>query len=296
MKRKLYPGDKWLYVKIYASSVQCETLLITKIPQLISSLTKQSLIQKWFFIRYADPENHIRLRFLLSDTERIAVIMTKLLKCIGKELESDIISKIQYDTYTRELERYVENNIEDSESLFFTDSVITLRLLRAIRQYKGEEEERVAIACKSIDQLLSDFNYNIEQKADIINAISESFCSEFGYNEKNRTQLNDLFRKISPKIEPYFFYDKLPLDTFQKTICTIMVDRTSKQKDIISSIKRNLKYDEQIIQEIIRSYIHMMMNRLFSSQNRLYETLTYYFLKKEYISIMARQKQQAKQC
>ena len=74
MKRKLYPGDKWLYVKIYASSVQCETLLITKIPQLISSLTKQSLIQKWFFIRYADPENHIRLRFLLSDTERIAVI------------------------------------------------------------------------------------------------------------------------------------------------------------------------------------------------------------------------------
>ncbi len=230
LNRKFYPGDKWLYVKLYASSAQCETLLVSKIPQLVSSLKKNNVIQKWFFIRYADPENHIRLRFLINDTEGIVIIMTKLLKCISKELNNDIITKIQYDTYTRELERYVENNIEDSESLFFTDSTTTLRLLRAIHQYKGDEEERVAIACKSIDQLLSEFNYNIEQKADVINAISESFCSEFGYNEKNRTQLNDLFRKISPKIEPYFLYDKFPLDTFQQTICTIMVDRTRNKR------------------------------------------------------------------
>lgn len=296
IERKFCPGDNWLYVKIYASSIQCETLLTSKISKIITSLNKKSIIQKWFFIRYVDPENHLRIRFLLKDAEDIVIIMTLLLKELKKELSCGIVHKIQYDTYIREIERYVENNMDDTESLFCTDSTATLLLLKVIHQNKTEDDERVAIACKSIDQLLTDFGYDIDSKFSIITMMSNSFCKEFGYNDKNQMQLNTLFRDISKRIEPYVFSNGAELTPFQETICNIVYGRSKNQMDVISAIKKNIGYDKQKEQELLHSYIHMMMNRLFSSQNRLYETLVYYFLKKEYTSIIARQKRQKQIC
>lgn len=295
-ERKLYPGGHWLYVKIYASSIQCETLLTSKISKIITSLNRKSIIQKWFFIRYVDPDNHLRIRFLLKNTEDIVIIMTLLLKELKKELSCGIVHKIQYDTYIREIERYVENNMYDTESLFCTDSTATLLLLKVIHQNKTKDEERVAIACKSIDQLLTDFGYDINNKLSIVTMMSNSFCREFGYNDKNQIQLNTLFRDISKRIEPYLYSSGVLLTSFQQSICKIVYSRSKKQMDVISAIKKNIRYDKQKEQELLHSYIHMMMNRLFCSQNRLYETLVYYFLKKQYTSIIARQKRQKQTC
>lgn len=296
IKRKFCPGDNWLYVKIYASSIQCEMLLTSKIPKIISSLNRKSIIQKWFFIRYADPENHLRIRFLLNNTDDILIIMTLFLKELKKELACGIVYKIQYDTYIREIERYSESNIDDSESLFYADSKATLQLLKVINQNRAEDEERIAIACKSIDQLLTDFGYEIDEGLALITAMSNSFCREFGYNEKNEMQLNTIFRSLSKIIEPYVLPTGSEFTPFQQSICKILYTKSKKQRVVASAIKKNIKYEKQKEQELICSYIHMMMNRLFSSQNRLYETLVYYFLKKEYTSIIARQKRQKQIC
>ena len=296
IKRKFYPGDNWLYVKIYASSIQCETLLTSIIPKIITSLNRKSIILKWFFIRYVDPENHLRIRFLLNNADDVVVVMTLLLKELKPQLSCGNVHKIQYDTYIREIERYVENNIDDTESLFCSDSTATLLLLKFIHQNKVEDEERVAIACKSIDQLLKDFGYGTEKRLALITAMSDTFCREFGYSDKNKIQLNALFRYISKKIEPYIYSDGTMLTSFQQSICKIIYDRSKKQKDIIFAIKNNLKYSENEELKLVPSYIHMMMNRLFCSQNRKYELLVYYFLKKEYTSIIARQQQKQRKC
>jgi thiopeptide-type bacteriocin biosynthesis protein len=289
IKRKFYPGDLWLYVKIYASSIQCESLLITRIPKIVTALIRKSIIQKWFFIRYMDPDTHLRVRFYLKDTKDFPIIMGLILKELRKELSCGIVQKIQYDTYIREIERYYESNIDDTESLFYADSTTTLLLLKAIHQNKTEDEERVAIACKSIDQLLTDFGYDIDSKLSIITMMSNSFCREFGYNDRNQMQLNTIFRDISKRIEPYVFSNGIVFTPFQQTICDIIFGRSMKQTDVISAIKKNIKYSKQKEQELICSYIHMMMNRLFCSQNRKYELLVYYFMKKKYTSIIARQ-------
>lgn len=290
IKRKFYPGDKWLYAKIYASSTQCEHILTKRLTKLINSLTKQSLIQKWFFIRYADPDFHIRLRFLLENTEDIAIVMLKLHNALRDELSGGIINKIQYDTYNREMERYVENNIENSESLFYIDSIATLKILDVINLYKGTVEDRIAIACKSIDQFLSDFNYKIELKLRIMTVISNLFCREFGYNDNNKTELNNLFRNFSPKIELFMMDNSSPQRLLQQAICKIIEERSYNQIEIISVIKMNMKNNKTKQLDLIQSYIHMMMNRFFCSHNRQYEMLVYYFLKKEYTSIIARLK------
>ena len=119
--------------------------------------------------------------------------------------------------------------------------------------------------------------------------MSNSFCREFGYNDRNQMQLNTIFRDISKRIEPYVFSNGIVFTPFQQTICDIISGRSMKQTDVISAIKKNIKYSKQKEQELICNYIHMMMNRLFCSQNRKYELLVYYFMKKKYTSIIARQ-------
>ena len=44
-------------------------------------------------------------------------------------LEQDVIWKIQTETYQREIERYGENTIENSETLFWHDSELILKYL-----------------------------------------------------------------------------------------------------------------------------------------------------------------------
>lgn len=296
-QRKYYPGDRWLYAKIYASSTQCENLLSTQIPKLISALSKQSIIDKWFFIRYADPDFHIRIRFLLNRTEDIAKVMVQLRKVLHYEIDNGIISKIQYDTYNREIERYVDRNIEESESLFHTDSIATLEILYNIHQNNVNEEDRIAIACSAIDQFLSDYNYNIESKLRIVSFASFAFCREFGYDDNNKKiELNSLYRVLSKKIESFLFVNNQTKDLQQLAIHKIIVERSNKQKKIILAIKKSMQNDKTKLLDLIQSYMHMMMNRLFISHNRQYEMLVYYCLEKEYASIIARQKQQAKQC
>ena len=55
-------GDKWLYYKLYCGVRISDSLLTDLVLPLVIKLTTESLIEKWFFIRYSDPENHIRLR------------------------------------------------------------------------------------------------------------------------------------------------------------------------------------------------------------------------------------------
>lgn len=294
IKRKFYPGEKWLYVKIYASSIQCETLLTSIIPKITTSLDRKSIIQKWFFIRYVDPDNHLRIRFLLNNTEDITIIMTLLLKELKKELSCGNVHKIQYDTYIREIERYNEDNIEDTESLFYMDSITTLKLLRIIKEFKLKDEDRVAIACKSIDQFLTDFGYGIEKRLSLITEMSDCLCWEFDFSDKDKIQLNTLFRSLSKRIEPFIYSDGAMLTSFHLSILKIISSRSKRQMNVIFSIKNNLKHKEQEEHKLIPSYVHMMMIRLFCSQNRKHELLVYYFLKKEYTSIIARHNQKQK--
>src|SRR5690606_10165396 len=69
IKRTFQPGSEWAYIKIYSGVMECERLLRDQIPRLITDIKKAGIMEKWFFIRYHDPDPHIRLRFLLRETD-----------------------------------------------------------------------------------------------------------------------------------------------------------------------------------------------------------------------------------
>lgn len=75
MQREFNIGSEWLYYKIYCGVKTSDMILLEHLKEKISDLKINDFIEKWFFIRYNDPEPHIRLRFLLTKNSNLNLII-----------------------------------------------------------------------------------------------------------------------------------------------------------------------------------------------------------------------------
>jgi thiopeptide-type bacteriocin biosynthesis protein len=141
------------------------------------------------------------------------------------------------------------------------------------------------IALKLIDGLLSDFCLNLEEKQKLTENYSQAYKTEFGFNKYNAKQFNTKFRENKSIVESVLN------DTFEKkdfvSLFNPIKKRTKTLTPVIKQIKMKLKKDQNL-NELIKSYIHMMLNRLFLSKNRFHELILYDFMNRYYRSEIAK--------
>lgn len=275
IQRIFLPGDKWLYYKLYCGLKGADHVISITIYDIIKKLQKDNIIEKWFFIRYYDPEYHLRIRFLVRRQEYIQLIIKIMNESINRRFKEKMIWKIQIDTYERELERY--KSIEKSESIFHIDSEMNLLILKSI---KGNNTIKWKIAICIIELYLSFLGPYVERKLRALDYISNSFKKEFGFNEYNSKTLNAAYREHKGIIDAI--------------ITKKYNDREYiKCLNIIEKSKKNInKYYNNETDDYIElaDYIHMSFNRLFMSEGKKYELLLYVFLDKYYKSEIAKAK------
>ena len=63
VRRTFAPGSEWTYLKLYTGSASADALLRDEIGPLAGELIGSGAADTWFFIRYADPQFHLRVRF-----------------------------------------------------------------------------------------------------------------------------------------------------------------------------------------------------------------------------------------
>src|SRR5439155_20641658 len=68
--RRFAPGSAWLYAKLHGRAATADALLRDGPGPLVRSLRARGVIEGWFFIRFADPNPHLRLR-LRGDPARL---------------------------------------------------------------------------------------------------------------------------------------------------------------------------------------------------------------------------------
>ena len=104
--RILIPGSEWVYFKIYTGIKTADTILKNECIKFVSELIKNDIIDIWFFIRYSDPDFHIRLRLHLKETRNISIIFSHFFEIFFPVVNTGHVWNIQCDTYKREMERY----------------------------------------------------------------------------------------------------------------------------------------------------------------------------------------------
>lgn len=96
---------KWLYFKLYCHANNSFEILLSDIMLQLRKLKKDGVIDKWFYINYKDPEQHIRLRLHMPnfplDKESQNVIHK-----IFTLRHSHLVKNVLLQPYRPEIERY----------------------------------------------------------------------------------------------------------------------------------------------------------------------------------------------
>lgn len=267
-RRKFIPGSEWLYLKIYTGVKTADLILEEAIQYLVEYLQENSYISKWFFIRYNDPKPHLRVRFRLNNTNDYSKILDRINDNLQEYIESGEISSILIDTYNREIERYGENTIEEAETLFCKNSKFTLKCLH----YHDEEKIIVSLFC--IDVILNKLNLSVNDKLNWIKDFNTAFKQEFSADKKLNSQLDKKYREFKPK-----YLDFTRSEEFSEErnyiIFTIEESNLALQNVIKHHKNPNL---ENSLQSFFQSIFHMNINRLFVSNQRLFEMVIYDYL------------------
>lgn len=293
VQRTFIPGSEWTYFKVYGGTKTTEKILVEKIRPYLKSLIDQELIKEWFFIWFTDPHHHMRLRLKTNPAKKneLSLVISGFYELFNADLEDDGLYKIQLDTYVRELERYGAQNIENSEALFYHDSVAITEILNMIEGDVGETY-RWLLAARGLDELLNDFGLKLDQKINVLEQISESFFKEHNGDKKLTVALNEQFRKHSKSIRS-FLDPAQDIDNEIEEATAEFGKRTEATKEVIEAIAAlysgHLMADSAGISLLFR-YMHMYMNRFFPSEARLHELTLYTLMKKYYLSQQGIQK------
>jgi thiopeptide-type bacteriocin biosynthesis protein len=146
------PGSEWLFAKIYLGSQAMEQFLLSNVLPLVEKFRAWGAMDQWFFVRYWDPDAHLRVRFKSSD-DRGHQLRSEFIRAIEPHLVEGTIRRYVLDTYDPEYERYGgEQGIGAAERFFSADSDFCAELLRGAER---STDARVAMAAQSFAAYLN---------------------------------------------------------------------------------------------------------------------------------------------
>lgn len=272
MKRKFILGSEWLYLKIYTGIKTADIILEEAIRPLVISFQKENVIDKWFFIRYQDPKSHLRLRFRLKNTEYYNQVLKRINQVFQEYIDNGEISNILIDTYKREIERYGESTIEEVETLFCINSWFSLQCL----QY--DDEEKIIVSLFYIDEIFNNLNLSIQEKLTWTKNFNDDFKREFNADKKLNSQLDRKYRKFKPK-----FLNFIQSEEFLEERNMIISNIETGNSTLHGIVRYHENQSLEIaLQNLFQSIFHMNINRLFVSNQRLFEMVVYDYLVKYY--------------
>lgn len=285
VQRSFSVGSEWLYYKVYCTPTTADAIIIEKLQPLIVMLLAKGAITSWFFIRYSDPEDHLRLRFKLSSKLALSLATEDILNCLDPFLRTGLVKDIQIHTYERELERYGWNSIEACENWFHIDSKFVIKLLSVVTHCENMNLKWLFVL-KSVDSILSYFEQDLSQKSKFVTDLKEKYRSEF-YSVKFRSKdISDTYRSSRKSIANIMNLKGTNEEFEYNYLSKLISERDQEAQSIFLELNSlfTSRKNKVTLEELMSSFIHMHVNRYFSENQRFNEFLVYSFLEKYYKS------------
>ncbi|SHM98151.1 thiopeptide-type bacteriocin biosynthesis domain-containing protein [Chitinophaga jiangningensis] len=283
--RAFAPGSEWMYLKIYCGYRVAEELLSGYFADQLPIWNDDQRFEQFFFLRYADPHPHIRLRFLNSRQPHLNDgLLHEIQEYLAPYIANGLVHKIQTDTYVRELERYAAQAMEASEALFWHDSYAVINIISMLDGVEGEEY-RWKLALRGMHTMLDDFGLTLTQRKKLLGSLREGFLEEFGGAALLHKQLNDKYRKYQQEIASYMHPEQDDANDIAEAIACF-TERSAHCRPVAAQIRETCGSTETYTR-IVASHLHMFINRLFVGKQRKHELVLYHFLEKFYLSQLA---------
>jgi len=288
--RRFLPGSEWLYLKLYTGPATADVLLRDLAPTIERALA-DNLASHWFFIRYGDPDNHLRLRFAGDPSVLAGCLLPRLHATLADATARGLTWRIVVDTYEREVERYGgRHGIELAEQIFAADSDAVLAILSACEGDAGAEA-MWRLAVRGCDQLMDDLGLTLEDKLVTMTRARDAFGAEHGIDTAFQKRLGDKFRKHGKELASLLAAPADADHPFAPALGAFAA-RSLRVRPLATELRA--RHLDQPIEALAHSYLHMHVNRMIRSSQRAHELVLYDLLRRHYDGQVARAKHRLK--
>lgn len=289
VRRRFAPGSEWLYAKLYGGSATADRVLHEAVGPLVREALDVRAADTWFFLRYEDPEPHLRVR-LHGDAKRLRETILPLLETRTEPLlEEGLLWRVQLDTYEREVERYGgAEGIRLAERLFHADSEAVLTLLEGLRGDEGAEL-RWLLALRGVAQLLADLGLEGEAGRAVLSRARQGLLRELRVEADFTHQLGARYRQERARIEAVLrgsWTEQGPLAAELTAL-----ERRSRALEPLTTQLLMLASEGRLevpLEELAWSFLHLHTNRMLRARARTQELVLYDFLLRHHESQAAR--------
>jgi len=286
-RRRFPPGSEWLYAKLYTGSGTADRVLTEVVEPVVKAAVGTGAAERWFFVRYADPHFHLRLR-LNGDPRRLVQDVLPLLReAADPLLAEDVMWRLQLDTYERELRRYGgDEGIELSEELFRHDSEAALGIVHMLSGDDGLDA-RWRLTLYGIDRFLDDFGLDLERRRVWARRSRDAFAPEFDVQGSTRRVLGERYRAERKALEELLDLeegDDHPLAAGVQ----LLRERSLRLAPVVEQLRVREQRSSVSLDHLLWSYAHMHANRLLRGAHRAQELVLYDLLDRVYTSRLAR--------
>ncbi|MGQ0800400.1 MAG: lantibiotic dehydratase [Pseudomarimonas sp.] len=290
-ERRRLPGSDWLYFRIYGSTGMLDRVLGESLAPLAEQLRRQGACTRWFYIRYGDPEWHLRLR-LQGIPERLNTCVLPQLCLLLEQLSAQrLINRIEIGSYEREIERYGgPGGLAVCERWFCQESARVAALLDLLRD--GDPNWRWQLAATCLVGDLQDFGLQHGDLADLFTFIATGFKQEFRMEKQRLGSLGDTYRRHASAVQAACNV-QLPEDMpapLQKSLLAVLHSHAA-ERSVIGTELRELKAQGLLwgsVEALLPSLVHMSCNRWFADTPRANEMVLYELIRRGLAAVHAK--------
>jgi thiopeptide-type bacteriocin biosynthesis protein len=298
------PGSEWLYAHFYTGASAADQVLAEVITPVAARALAAGAADRWFFLRYADPEWHLRFRLHGAPARLWSEVLQDLFAAASPLLGDGRIGRLVLQTYKRETDRYGgPRGIELAERIFQADSEAVAEIAAA---YAGDEGAgaRWRLALRGADMMLDDAGVAFEDKRAVIEQSRVFYGGRFHPDRALARAIGDRFRKERASLDA-FFEDRLAQDGHPSRRealsgplgpgLSALLRRSEKTRPLFAELRARDRAGEltQSMVLMAGSYVHMHNNRMLRADALAQELVLYDFLGRLYDAWQARGRQAA---
>ena len=286
--RRFPPGSEWLYVKLFTGPATAD-LVLKRITSVLTWALTAGGADQWFFLRYGDPDWHLRLRIHGAPNRLLHETLPLLTRVTAPLLDTGELWRVQLDTYEREVERYGgETGIRLAERFFHADSDAVLAIVGELTGDAGADL-RWRVALRGVDLLFDDLGLTLGQKRDIALRAQRGYGHEFGTGGAFQQEVGRRYRRERAAVEALLDPDAVPAAGLAGSLRAL-----HRRSAALALPARELRTAAQAgrltadLTEVAMSLAHMHVNRMLRSAHRAQELVIYELLGRAYSSQAAR--------
>jgi thiopeptide-type bacteriocin biosynthesis protein len=278
----------WHYIKLYGSEEYLAAFISGELKSLLQQAHQAGLIRRWFFIRYTDPDFHIRLRIEGARPEFGAFLSAFQQNALESRLATHDLSAYVFDNYVPEYSRYGGKALmQFVEELFFHDSNYCLTIMAAAQQQNSDELIWKAALVGALDYLGA-FGLNEAEISGLITLQRSGYGAELELAKPQFDSLGLLYKKHRHYIEAALRDPSGVEPVIRHALALRSRNNASARAVVLAGTTKDG------LLAILPSVLHMQANRLFSSNSRPQEFIVWDFLARAHRSGAARRNDQAR--